>query len=67
MKQFESAIADYDAALKLDPKIAAALYGRELARRARGDNAAGEADIAAAKRIQPDIRNQFQHYGVRGP
>jgi hypothetical protein len=46
---FDEAIADYDAALKLNPKMAASLYGRGLAKQKNGDQAGGDADIAAAK------------------
>ena len=41
-------------ALKLNPKLAGALYGRGLAKQKKGD-ATAEADIAAAKAIQSDI------------
>ena len=51
---FAKSIADFDAGLKLAPKIAGALYGRGLAKLKKGDAAAGEADIAAAKAIQTD-------------
>ena len=42
------AIADYDAALKLSPKLAEALYGRGVARQRNGAAAAGNADLAVA-------------------
>jgi tetratricopeptide (TPR) repeat protein len=50
----DAAIADFDLALKHNPKLATALYGRGLAKR-RIDRAAGAADFAAAKAIQPDV------------
>jgi tetratricopeptide (TPR) repeat protein len=58
--QFDDAIADFDAALKLAPNkldsiVATILYGRGVAKQKKGDNADGNADIAAAKTIDPDI------------
>jgi tetratricopeptide (TPR) repeat protein len=49
--QFDKAIADYDVALKTNPRLAGALYGRGLARLRSGDTAAGNADITEAKEI----------------
>lgn len=60
-----AAIADYDSALRIDPKLAPALYGRGLAKARRGDIAAGEADVAAANAIRADIAEEFARYGVR--
>ncbi len=62
--QFDRAIADYEAALRLDPKLAGSLYGRGVAKLKKGDKA-GDADIAAAKAIRPDIAELFERYGVR--
>lgn len=62
--QIDKAIADYDAALQLDAKRATALYGRGLAKR-RKDDASGDADIAAAKAIKPDIATAFDQAGVK--
>jgi tetratricopeptide (TPR) repeat protein len=49
------AIADYDQAILLDSKYALAYYNRGLAKRANADTAGGDADIALAKRLQPDV------------
>src|SRR5262249_46900702 len=54
MTHFDAAVSDYDAALRINPKLAFALYGRGLAR-LKNDDPAGEADIAAAKALQADI------------
>jgi tetratricopeptide (TPR) repeat protein len=59
------AIADYDAAIKREPKKALSLYGRGKAKLRNGDTAGGNADLAAAKSIQPDIAAEFEEYGVR--
>jgi uncharacterized caspase-like protein len=65
MDRPNNAIADYDAALRLNPKHASSLYGRGIAK-LRLDNAVGgNGDIAAAKLIQPDIADEFAHYGIR--
>ena len=51
--------------LKINPRHASALYGRGLAKIQTGNAAGGNSDIAAAKRIQPDIVDEFASYGVR--
>lgn len=65
MGQNEKAIADYDAAMKINPNISTALYGRGLAKSRMGDVAAGEADVARAKRLQANIAEQFARHGVK--
>jgi tetratricopeptide (TPR) repeat protein len=60
------AIADYNEALKLQPRLAWSLYGRGLARLGKGDRA-GEADIAAATAIAPNLPAQAKRYGVSQP
>jgi hypothetical protein len=59
------AIADYNAALRLDHDLPSALYGRGLARLKTGSQAAGRADIAAAKRGNQKIAEQFARYGLQ--
>lgn len=59
MKNYAAAIADYDSALQLDPKLDSSLYGRGLAKRMKGDRAGGDADIHSAEAITPDIAVQF--------
>jgi hypothetical protein len=41
--------------VRADPKNAVALYGRGMAKQLKGDKAGANADIAAAKQINPDI------------
>jgi hypothetical protein len=41
-------------------------YGRGLAKRLNGDKAGGDADITAAKRIDPEIVKKYEGYGLRG-
>jgi tetratricopeptide (TPR) repeat protein len=64
LRRLDDGLADYDEALKLNPKQASSLYGRGLAKLKKGDAAGGEADIAAAKAIQADIAEEFARYGV---
>ena len=65
MGQPDAAINDFNSALRVDPKLASALYGRGLARLKNGDKAGGDADISAARTIQAGIGDDFLRYGVR--
>jgi tetratricopeptide (TPR) repeat protein len=65
MEQPTVAIDDYTAALRLNPKLASALYGRGLARSRTGDQAGSDADIAAAKTIAAGVGDEFARYGVK--
>jgi cytochrome c-type biogenesis protein CcmH/NrfG len=65
MGQPDAAIDAYSSALRLDPKLASALYGRGLARLRAGDQAGSDADISAAKMIAAGIDDDFARYGVR--
>ena len=49
MGRFNSAIEDYSSALRIEPTMASALYGRGLARIKKGDATGGNADVTAAK------------------
>jgi tetratricopeptide (TPR) repeat protein len=63
--EFDRAIADYEAGLRLDPPNKADfLYGRGLAKTKKGD-ASGAADIDAAKAINPHIAEDFAKYGLK--
>ena len=53
------AIAEYDAALEIDPNRALALYGRGLTKRQSGQAESGERDQAAALAIDPDVADAF--------
>jgi tetratricopeptide (TPR) repeat protein len=56
---FDKAIADFNTALRGNPVLPAALYGRGIAKLNRHDNESAAADIAAAKSIQGDIGKQL--------
>jgi hypothetical protein len=61
----DSAIAEYDAVLRVDLKKPYSLYGRGMAKRKKGDIAGGEADMAAAQLIEPEIAEKFAELGLR--
>ena len=67
LKEVDSALADYDAALKADSKDAFSLYGRGTAKRWKGDATGADADIAAAEQIRPGIAADFERYGLSRP
>jgi hypothetical protein len=57
--ELEGSIADFDAALALNPSLANSLYGRSIAKRKNGDPTGADADLAAAKAIRPGIAQEF--------
>ena len=65
MGRLDAAIDDYNSALRFDPKLASALYGRGYARLKNGDQAGSDSDSAAAKAIDAGIGDSFTRYGVR--
>ena len=65
LKQPDNATKDYEAVLQLSPKNARALYGRGISSLMRGNKQHGDADIAAAKAIQPNVADEFAQYGVK--
>ena len=65
MGQLDEAIDDYTSALRFNQTLAAALYGRGLARLKKGDVTGSSTDISAAKTIQLKIADDFTRYGVR--
>jgi hypothetical protein len=50
--------------LKIDAKLATALYGRGSAKLKKGDTEGGNADIAAATAIEPKIAERMAEYGL---
>jgi tetratricopeptide (TPR) repeat protein len=56
--EYERALADLEVVLRFDKRNALALYARGMILLKKGDDA-GEADITAAKAINPDIAKQF--------
>jgi tetratricopeptide (TPR) repeat protein len=54
-QDFDRAITDYTEAIGLDPKHARALYNRGVAKQKIGDVAGGDADIASARALDPNV------------
>jgi hypothetical protein len=61
---YDKAIDDYDATLKLTAKNADALYGRGVAKIKKKNIPDGEADIARAQEIAPHIAERFKSLGI---
>lgn len=62
--EIDLALADYDAAIKAQPGAAAILYARGAARLKKGMKAQGEADLAAARKLNPRIGALLKEEGV---
>jgi tetratricopeptide (TPR) repeat protein len=65
MGNFDKAIADYDAALQIDPFHATSLFGRGKARLMKGDETPGSVDIMMAEHAKPDIAEEMARYGIK--
>lgn len=63
--KLDSALADFDAALKLLPELASARYARGLVELRKGQSAQGQADLASAEAQQPDIAKHFASLGLK--
>jgi tetratricopeptide (TPR) repeat protein len=59
--EYDRALADFDVVMRFNAKNALALYARGLTLLKKGDGEAGTAYIAAAKEINPNIAEQFDH------
>jgi formylglycine-generating enzyme len=64
-ERFDDAITDYNSALRIEPKSAASLYGRGIAKWKKGDKSSGDDDTEAAKEIKPSIAQEFAD-GIKG-
>jgi tetratricopeptide (TPR) repeat protein/transglutaminase-like putative cysteine protease len=64
LAQYAKAIADYDAALRIDPLMPTALYGRGICELRAGNAGQGRADIREAEVVSYQVADQFAHYGV---
>ena len=60
----KAALADYDAALRVDPKNSYARYGRGVARLRSGDSIGGNADILQARSEDPDVERLYRQIGM---
>jgi tetratricopeptide (TPR) repeat protein len=63
--KLDEALADYNAALKINPRLASALYGRGLTKQKKGDSSGGQIDMASANLVQSDIADEFAGYGIK--
>jgi len=63
--EFDRSIADFDAALIVNSKMAVSFYGRGLARRRAGDGQAADKDMEMARTIRADIADAVAEYGVQ--
>jgi tetratricopeptide (TPR) repeat protein/predicted aspartyl protease len=63
--RYDEAIKEYDRAIKLQPKMAWALLGRGYARHAKGLKAEGDADLAAAREIAPNLAKAADGFGIK--
>jgi predicted aspartyl protease/tetratricopeptide (TPR) repeat protein len=64
LKRYADAISSYEQALAQQPHSAWSRYGLGLARIRSGQIEAGNADLAAAKAIDPQIDARFAQYGI---
>ena len=62
--RYSESIAEYDTALKTIPDKSTSFYGRGIAKRLKGDKAAGDADIKAAIAIDARVATRFANYGL---
>jgi Flp pilus assembly protein TadD len=60
---YADAVADFTAALAINPKLVWALYGRGLAERHLGRAADGDRDIATAQGLSKTIAARAKRYG----
>ena len=62
--RIDEAIGVYDQVLAKQPRETSSLYGRAIAWSRKGDKAKAEADAAAAAKIDPNVRERFEGYGL---
>jgi tetratricopeptide (TPR) repeat protein len=59
--EYELSLSDFGVVMRLNPRNALALYARGLTLLKKGDTEAGKIDIGAAKAINANIAEQFDH------
>ena len=60
----DDAVRDYTSALRINPRMPTSLYGRGLAELREGEKAQGEADLAAAEKLDSSIGQYFAKMGL---
>jgi len=63
--RLDDAIGTYDRALAKYPRLAPSLFGRSIAWSRKGDKAKSDADASAALKIDPDVKDRFERYGIK--
>ena len=63
----DRAIADYDAALRLNPSISNSLFGRGVAYARKGHRAEAAQDINTARTLDPNIDREMAAMNVEAP
>ena len=63
--RIEDSLSDYNKALTKNPSLPSSLFGRAVAWARKGDQAKSDADATAALKIDPDVRADFERYGVK--
>jgi tetratricopeptide (TPR) repeat protein len=64
MGNYDKSIADYNASLKIDAQNAWALYGRGIDELRKREVTAGDADVAKATSLMPQIAEEFKRRGM---
>jgi tetratricopeptide (TPR) repeat protein len=64
MKAYDKSIADYDTSLRIDAKDAWSLYARGVDKLRKQQTAAGNADIARATAVWPQVAEEFKRRGI---
>jgi tetratricopeptide (TPR) repeat protein len=64
-QDYDRALADLDTVLWFNDRNSLALYARGVVRLKKGDTQAGDADIAAAKSINPNVAAEFERASKR--
>jgi tetratricopeptide (TPR) repeat protein len=62
--RLDESITAYDRALLKRPTQASSLYGRAVAEARKGEKSQAETDLEAALKADPDIRTEFDDFGV---
>jgi tetratricopeptide (TPR) repeat protein len=65
--EYDRALADFDAFLKINPQSAWALYGRGQAQLHKHRTQAAESDFTAATALAPHIADEFKRIGLETP
>ena len=64
MGDYDKSITEYDASLKIDAKNAWSLYGRGIDKLRKQKTSDGDADIAQATAIWPQVGDEFKRRGI---